>query len=71
MASDENYHFELLHTKRIGLFDGQEQLLVQNIKRGVRRQIESVETRVSSGKTIWFTPFFYAKLPRSYRAPQS
>lgn len=60
----------LFYAERVGLLDGEQQLLVEDLQRGVRWQIQAVEARVGARQTVGFAPFFYAELARSYRPSQ-
>lgn len=59
-----------LDAKGIGLLNGQQKLLMEDLRSGIGRQVESIEASVRSGQCIGFSPLLHAEASRSRWAPQ-
>lgn len=60
----------LFYAEGIGLFHCEEQLLVQDLEGGVRRQVEAVEARVCARKAVGLAPLLNAELARAHGAAE-
>lgn len=59
-----------LDAEGVGFLDSQQQLLVQQVRRGVGRQVEAVEARVGAGQRLHAAPALDTEAARARGAAQ-